>query len=135
MLRSSKQKEAILRILQRTTSHPSVDWIYQEVRKELPNISLGTVYRNLNMLKAEGTITDLTFAGAPSRYDGNCRPHDHFRCVKCGQVFDIEWRINGDLDTKVAGDHGFDVFGHRLEFYGFCQDCVRCKGSNAHPDR
>lgn len=114
--------------MQGTSWHPSADWIYGEVRKEISNISLGTVYRNLNMLKAEGTIVDLSFAGSPSRYDGNCRPHDHFRCGKCGQVFDIEGRVNGDLDTKVAQDHGFDVLGYRLEFYGFCPDCRRCNG-------
>lgn len=126
MPRNSKQKKAILGVLKRTTSHPSVDWIYEEVRKEIPNISLGTVYRNLNMLKEGGAVIDLTFAGAPSRYDGNCQPHDHFRCIKCGRIFNIEGRVNGDIAIKVAQDHGFEVLGHRLEYYGFCADCRRC---------
>ncbi len=121
--------------MRRTTSHPSVDWIYEEVRREIPNISLGTIYRNLNMLKAEGAIIELSFGGAPTRYDGNCQPHYHFRCIKCGRVCDIDGQVNGDLDKRVAEDSGLEVLGHRLEFYGFCQDCGGCKESNAHPDR
>jgi len=128
MPRSSKQKKAILRVLQRSTSHPSADWIYEEVRKQIPNISLGTVYRNLNMLQKEGSIVDLSFAGAPSRYDGKLEPHYHFRCVKCACLFDIDQPVKGDLDKGMAQDFGFEVFGHRLEFYGFCPDCRRCNG-------
>ena len=135
MSRSSKQKRAILRVLRRTTSHPSADWIYEEVRKEISNISLGTVYRNLNRLKEEGAIVDLNLTGAPSRYDGKLEPHYHFRCVQCGDVSDVDQPVNGDLDRRMAQDSGLEVLGHRLEFYGFCQDCKRRKGLNSHPDR
>jgi Fe2+ or Zn2+ uptake regulation protein len=128
MPRSSKQKKAILRVLRGTTSHPSADWIYEEVRKQIPNISLGTVYRNLNMLKEEGSIVDLSFTGAANRYDGKLEPHYHFRCVKCGRLFDIDQPVKGDLDNGVAQDSGFEVLGHRLEFYGFCPDCGRGNG-------
>jgi Fur family peroxide stress response transcriptional regulator len=125
MQRSSKQKKAILRVLLRSTSHPSADWIYEEVRKEISNISLGTVYRNLNILKEEGSIVGLSFADAPSRYDGNLEPHYHFRCVKCGRFFDIDQPVKSDLYKEVVQDSGFEVLGHRLEFYGFCPDCGR----------
>ncbi|MCL0078958.1 transcriptional repressor [Dehalococcoidia bacterium] len=128
MPKDSKQKKAILSVLRRTTSHPSADWIYEEVRKVIPNISLGTVYRNLKVLKENGVILELSLAGASSRYDANCEDHYHFRCIKCGRVSDVDEPVNYALDEKVAGNTGSRILGHRLEFYGFCPDCGRCNG-------
>ena len=123
MARKSKQKEAILRVLKGTTSHPSADWVYEQVKREIPNISLGTVYRNLKLLKREGEILELDLASTVSRFDGNSQGHYHFRCEKCGCVFDVDELVDGEIDGRVAQKTGFKVTHHLLEFRGLCKDC------------
>ena len=125
MRRKSKQREAILRILRGTTSHPAADWIYERVRREIPHISLGTVYRNLRLLKQDGEIFELDFAGAQNRFDGNALNHDHFVCEQCGRVFDVEGPDDKAMDDEVVQKTGFKVTHHRLEFRGLCEDCQR----------
>ncbi|MFC2000067.1 transcriptional repressor [Chloroflexota bacterium] len=123
LTRKSKQREAILRVLRSTTSHPTADWIYDQVRKEIPNISLGTVYRNLKLLKEEGEVLDLDMAGGFNRFDGNSKNHYHFRCEDCGQVFDIDEPVDKGIEERVARKTGFRVSHHRLEFRGLCDFC------------
>ena len=123
MTRKTKQKEAILRLVKGTNSHPTADWIYEQVRREMPNISLGTVYRNLRLLQQEGKILGLEFAAAITRFDGNTQNHDHFRCQQCGRLFDLNEPVDTEDDARVAPKMGFRVFYHRLEFYGLCKDC------------
>ena len=123
MARKSKQKEAILRVLKGTTSHPSADWVYEQVKREIPNISLGTVYRNLKLLKQEGEILELDLASTLSRFDGNSQDHYHFRCEQCGRVFDVDEPVDKEIDYRVAQKTGFKVSHHRLEFRGLCKDC------------
>lgn len=82
MTRKSKQKEAIFKVLKGTTSHPTAEWVYERVRREIPNISLGTVYRDLELLKQEGEILKLGLAGRESRFDAKTEKHYHFRCQK-----------------------------------------------------
>ncbi len=123
MTRNSKQKEAILRVLKRTSSHPAADWVYQQVRKEIPNISLGTVYRNLKSLQQEGKILELDLAGTQGRFDAHTDNHYHFRCEQCGRIFDVDEPVDGESDKRVARNTGFKVSFHRLEFRGLCKDC------------
>ena len=125
MLRRTKQREVILRVLRTTNSHPTVDWIYDEVRKEIPNISLATVYRNLRLLRESGEVLELDLSGTFSRFDGNPENHYHFRCEKCGRVFDVDEPVNKELDERVAQKTGFKVSHHRIEFRGLCQECQR----------
>lgn len=124
MRKKTKQKEAILKVLRNTRSHPSADWIYNEVRREIPNISLGTVYRNLKLLAQSGEILELDLCGTLSRFDARTDNHYHFRCEKCGQVFDLDEPVDRELDKRVARKTGFQVKYHRLEFRGLCSDCV-----------
>jgi len=125
MERNSKQKEAILRCLRSTKSHPDATWIYQEVKKEIPNISLGTVYRNLRMMSERGEIIlEMDLTGDHSRFDGNADNHYHLRCLGCGRIFDIDEPIDGDIDARVSRSTGFEVISHRLEFRGLCSDCT-----------
>ncbi|MFC2059691.1 Fur family transcriptional regulator [Chloroflexota bacterium] len=114
---------AILNVLRGADSHPSADWVYDEVRKLIPNISKGTVYRNLKILRDIGEISELNLSGALSRYESKQENHYHFRCEKCGQVFDLEEPVNKELDDKVARNTGFNVSYHQLEFRGLCKDC------------
>ena len=123
MIRKSKQKEAILRVLKRTTSHVTADWVYEQVREEIPNISLGTVYRNLKSLRQEGKILELDLSNHQSRFEANARNHHHFRCEQCGRIFDVDEPVDGELDERVARNTGFEVSHHRLEFRGLCKDC------------
>ena len=116
MFRKSKQKEAILNFLKGTSSHPTANCIYEEVRKEIPNISLGTVYRNLRLLKQEGKVLELDLAGSLSRFDGNTRNHYHFRCEQCGRIFDIDEPVDKEMNERVARETGFRVSHHILEF-------------------
>lgn len=123
MSRNSKQRQAIARVLMNTKCHPTADWVYEQVRKEIPNVSLGTVYRNLKMMKDQGQILELGLAGALSRFDGNPQNHYHFRCDRCGRVYDIDEPIDSSMDERVAMSTGFTVLNHRLEFRGLCNDC------------
>ena len=124
-MKKTKQKEAILRVLRSTTSHPTADWIYAEVRKEIPNISLGTVYRNIKLLRQSGEISEIDFSGTLSRFDGNPDNHYHFRCEKCGRVFDVDEPVNKELDERVAQKTGFKISHHRIEFSGLCRECQK----------
>jgi len=122
-LRRTRQKEAILEVLIGTTSHPTADWIYNEVRKEIPNISLGTVYRNLRILCENGEILELDLCGTLSRFEAKRDNHYHFRCEKCYRVFDVDMPVNKQIDRRVAHKTGFKVSYHRLEFRGLCKEC------------
>jgi Fe2+ or Zn2+ uptake regulation protein len=110
-------------VLVRTRSHPTADWVYNEVRREIPNISLGTVYRNLRLLADAGEILELDMCGAVSRFDARRDNHYHFQCQKCGAVSDVEEPMHEDMDKKVARMTGFTVSYHRLVFIGYCQGC------------
>ena len=123
--RETKQREAILRVLRNTKAHPTADWIYQEVRKEIPNISKGTVYRNLQVLQADGAVTELNLDGALSRFEVKQARHYHFRCDQCGRVFDLDEPVNNELDERVAMRTGFKVSYHQTEFRGLCRDCQK----------
>ena len=123
MPRKSKQKEVILKVLRSTSSHPSADWVYEQVRKEIPNISLGTVYRNLRLLSESGEILELDYSSTPSRFNGNAQNHYHFRCDKCGRIFDLDEPVDKTIEDRVAQKAGFSVSRHRLELYGLCRDC------------
>ena len=117
------QREAILRTLSQTNSHPTADWIYNKVRKEIPGISLGTVYRNLRLLCKSGEILELDLCGTLSRFDHRKDNHYHFRCESCGRVFDVEEPVDEQIDERVARKTGFRILCHRLEFRGLCQEC------------
>jgi Fe2+ or Zn2+ uptake regulation protein len=129
-MRKSKQRDAILRVLMSTTSHPTAEWLYEEVKREIPNISLGTVYRNLKLMKEQGEILELEQTGTYRRFDGNSANHYHFRCDWCGRVFDIDEPLIAGIDERVEKNTGFKVSHHRLEFRGFCHDCDSSRKEN-----
>jgi len=123
LTRRTKQKETILRVLRDSNCHPTAGRIYEQVRREIPRISLGTVYRDLKALKQEGEIAELSLADRLTRFDGNTRNHHHFQCQKCGYIFDVAEPIDTELDSRLAQETSFEVFYHHLEFYGLCPDC------------
>ena len=123
MTRKTKQREAIIEVLKGIDHHPDAGWIYQQVRKKIPHISLGTVYRSLRLLAREGEISELGMTGSLSRFDGNACNHYHFRCLGCGSICDVDEPVALEMDERVARKTGFDISYHRLEFRGLCQAC------------
>lgn len=122
--RMTRQKKVILEILRGTKTHPTADWVYEQARKELPEISLGTVYRNLNVLRESGQIMELNYGSTFSRFDGNPANHYHFVCEQCGSVMDLDLPVLEQLEQEVASRTGLKVSHHRLEFYGLCPQCT-----------
>ena len=122
-LRMTPQRQVILEELRRVRSHPSADEIYAMVRRRLPRISLGTVYRNLEMLSELGEIQKLEAGGALKRFDGNPENHYHIRCTCCGRVVDAPFDVMERLEERLETTNGYLVFGHRLEFQGICPEC------------
>ena len=123
MRSDTKQREAILEFIRNSKSHPTADQIYDEVRKDLPNISKGTVYRNLQVLEKDGAISVLNINGTQSRYEVKQKSHYHFRCEKCGQVSDIDMPVDKDLNHKAEKRTRLKIFSHQLEFLGLCKKC------------
>jgi len=123
MSRWSKQRETILRVVVNSKEHPRADWIYDQVRKEIPNISMGTVYRDLRSLAKSGEIRQLDLADGTSRFDGNIDSHYHFRCEKCGHIFDLEEPVDQSIGKRVAKNTGFKVYRQRMELIGLCDSC------------
>ncbi|MDD5082615.1 MAG: transcriptional repressor [Dehalococcoidales bacterium] len=123
MRRDTKQREVILKVLRNTRSHPTADQIYDDVRKDLPNISKGTVYRNLQVLQEDKAISALNINGTQSRYEAKRESHYHFRCEKCGRVFDLDEPVDKELNKRVSKKTGFTVSHHQMEFRGLCKDC------------
>ncbi len=123
MRRSTNQREAILKMLTSTRSHPTADDIYDEVRKEIPNISKGTVYRNLKVLQKMKQVRELNLDGAKSRFEVAIASHYHFRCENCGRVMDLDVPIHTELNCEIAKQTGLRVSHHQLEFRGLCHDC------------
>jgi Fur family ferric uptake transcriptional regulator len=121
--RNTRQREVVLEELRKLTSHPTASELYEIARHRLPRISLGTVYRNLQLLADIGTICKMETAGSEARYDANVTPHSHVRCVCCGRVDDAHG-VTADLpEDRIKNLGGYDILGYRLEFDGICPDC------------
>ena len=119
-----RKRDAILTCLRQTDTHPSADWVYAQLKPQIPDLSLGTVYRNLNLFKDQGTIVSLGTVKGVERFDGNTSPHVHFICDGCGCVLDLVGiAVPSVLQTAVAGATGGTVSGCQLTFRGVCMDC------------
>lgn len=121
--RKSKQRELVLKVLNATRSHPDAEWIYEQARKEMPSISLGTVYRNLRLLKERGEVLEIPSGTSGSRFDATVENHYHLRCLSCGVVVDVDIPVRDDIDHDVERITGLPVSHHRLEFMGLCPGC------------
>ncbi|MFW5991976.1 MAG: Fur family transcriptional regulator [Halanaerobiaceae bacterium] len=123
--RMTKQRRLILKVLKNTDTHPTADWIYEQVKKEISNISLGTVYRNLKLLSEMGKIQVLDYGSSYSRFDGNPQNHYHFTCNQCERIFDLDIPHDTDINEKLNKTTPFAIKSHRMEFYGLCPDCQK----------
>lgn len=122
-LRMTRQRQVILDELRNGHHHPSADEIYDLVRTHLPRISLGTVYRNLDVLCEMGEIQKLPVGGPVKRYDGNPNKHYHIRCLKCNRVEDAPVAPLQSIENELYQSTIFEIIGHNLEFIGYCPGC------------
>ena len=123
-LRMTRQREVILEELRKVNTHPSADEVYEMVRKRLPRISLGTVYRNLEILSESGDIQKLEPGCTLKRFDGNPSEHSHIRCIRCDRISDVPMIPGFEIDLEQVSASGFEITGHRLEFLGVCPQCL-----------
>ena len=122
--RNSHQRKVILEELRKVKSHPSAGLLFEIVRKKIPNISLGTVYRNLEFLSKKGIIQKLGVAGKETRFDGDTEKHYHISCTICGRIDDInELRYENKSIKKENMINGFQVSGYQINYFGICPDC------------
>lgn len=122
-IRNTKQRSKILEILHGTKSHPTANWIYDKVKADFPNISLGTVYRNLSLLEETGQIQKLLCGSNFDRYDANIEPHIHFVCKHCNEVSDIHDENPSNKLKQVIEAIDLPIDTYDLTCYGVCKDC------------
>ncbi len=120
--RVTKQRKAIFSALQGDTSHPTAEEVYQRVKRQLPRISLATVYRNLKLLAQEGLILEISTPNGPNRYDPHVQAHYHFFCDHCERVYDVEIPVQQALNREL-NRQGYRVRSHETIFYGLCREC------------
>jgi Fur family transcriptional regulator, ferric uptake regulator len=124
-LRMTRQRMVILEELRKINTHPSADDVYEIVRRRLPRISLGTIYRNLEILSGSGEIRKLDTGSSLKRFDGRADHHYHIRCKRCDRLADVSFDPGVDLTSRVKEFTDFSVSGHTLEFIGVCPECER----------
>jgi Fur family peroxide stress response transcriptional regulator len=127
----SGKRDAILRIIRSTKSHPSAQWVYERLKPRIPNLSLATVYRNINIFREEGTVMSVGVVNGEERFDGVVDPHPHLVCDRCGKVIDLPCpavhlaQVMGSCRPPEENQEGgtFSVDYRRTIFYGLCGEC------------
>lgn len=125
MIKYSRQRVAILDFLKSRKDHPTAETVYTAVKEDFPNISLGTVYRNLALLSDMGVIQKVSAENGPDRFDYNAQPHTHFYCRGCDSMIDIDVPIEKELIYKVAEAYSGLIEKSSVQFTGLCPECVR----------
>ena len=119
----SKQRERMLELLGQTEIHPTADWLYHKLKKKFPSLSLGTVYRNLNILVEQKLIQKLPFGSTHDRYEVIKNPHYHLVCETCGCVQDFAMPQYTEISKQAQKMSGFCITRHRIDFFGTCEKC------------
>ncbi len=121
-LKITPQRIAVYEILLNTRSHPSVEEIYEEVKKRYPFVSLATVYRTVETLEQMGLAKKICYWGNSARYDANMKDHHHMICVRCGVIKDVHVDVTIDIPEEIEG---FRTTGYSVNVYGVCPSCRR----------
>lgn len=129
VLKYSRQRESIKELLMSRNDHPTADMIYTDIRKVFPNISLGTVYRNLSLLTEIGEVKKLSTGDGVDRYDADTSPHNHFVCRRCHAVIDLDMEDIGSIKTAAAKNFDGVIEDYSVNFYGLCDLCKNSKES------
>jgi Fur family transcriptional regulator, peroxide stress response regulator len=122
--RITPQRIAVLKILAVSENHPSVEMIYEKVRRDFPTTSLATIYKTVTLLIKLNEVLELGFPEGSNRYDGHKPyPHPHVICTKCRKIIDPDLERLNDLKQELVSETGFRITSHRLDFFGLCPDC------------
>jgi Fur family peroxide stress response transcriptional regulator len=131
----SKKRDAILAMVQSTGCHPGAQWIYDQLKSEIPGLSLATVYRNINLFRQEGAVASVGVVDGEERFDGRVEPHSHFVCGCCGKVFDYDApelpvgfsKVLENLKDLAYTQEGFVIDYRKTVFNGLCPECAKVK--------
>lgn len=123
-MKYSHQREEILDNLRSRRDHPTADMVYEAMREIEPNISLGTVYRNLSLLSEQGHLLKISTGIGPDHFDGHIEPHNHFICKKCGAVLDMDYKLKEDVINEAAYSFPGKISSFELQFFGECDRCL-----------
>jgi Fur family ferric uptake transcriptional regulator len=129
------QRQVILEEMKKNPYHPTADEVYEMVRRKLPKISLGTIYRNLDVLTSQGVIQKIETEGSQKRFDGNPQPHYHVRCIQCGTLEDVQIQPLPSAEEVVENSRGYEIYGFKLEFIGICPECKEGSASETEGDQ
>ena len=125
-----KKRDAILDYLRQSKAHPSAETIFTDLKPQIPDLAMGTVYRNLTLFKQQGLVSSVATVRGVERFDGNTAPHVHFICTDCDAVIDLhEMDVPESLSATAAACCGGTVSGCQLSFTGVCQSCTTLKES------
>lgn len=131
MSRYSYKREAILNCVRGTKTHPSADWVFSQLKPVIPDLSLGTVYRNLNLFKQQGLVASVGVVNGLERFDSETQPHVHFICDECGAVIDLkEITIPEEAFQKAGSGIGARVTGCEINLHGVCPACAEREAKN-----
>lgn len=114
----------MLELLRETDRHPTAAAIHDALRREFPNVSLGTVYRNLEVLVSEARIREVPVPSGATRFDGNTTPHHHYLCDACGAIQDIEIRVPTGIEQRVRRKYKLRPDRFHIDFHGLCRTCA-----------
>lgn len=123
MEKYSKQREEVINCIKETKSHPTADEVYMMLKLKNPNISKGTVYRNLNLLVEKGLVNKISNSGKPDKFDYVCNPHSHAICKICGKVYDIEILFDSKIADAIKSQTELEEFQNEFTIYGICKSC------------
>lgn len=132
-IRQTDARRVILEEMMTLNSHPTADEVYEIVRKRIPKVSLGTIYRNLEMLSEKGLIQKLEIGGTQRRFDGNTGNHYHLRCVECGRIIDFTTSPLKEIEETLSKLADYEIIGHRLELIGVCSTCKSLRQKEKNP--
>ena len=123
--RYSAKREAILQLIKETKTHPTAEWVFQQLKPKFPDLSLGTVYRNLSEFRQDGTLISVGVVNGQERFDAETGPHTHFICTCCGGVSDVhQLVVPEELADRLTDNAGVRVDHYQLTFRGICKECL-----------
>lgn len=127
----SSKRNAIYNAVCNTPTHPSAKWVYEQLKPEIPDLSLGTVYRNIALFKNEGKINVVCSVNGEERIDADTKPHPHFVCNICGRVSDVRDSNIAYSENRELESAGYTVESRYVIYYGLCPECSKQRADGA----